>query len=382
LHPSVVSQSAPSVPLDSARLALEKQSPVFDCEKPQIYGLVTSPQRIPSLDGLRGISIWAVMLAHASSHFASTPFHVSRVHDLLSVLSYFGVTTFFVISGFLITKLLLKEHAKTSRIDLTRFYRRRAYRILPAALLYIAIVLCLSQVTLSQAAYALTFTTTYFFGHAAKPLQQLWSLSVEEQFYLLWPLAFWFSVRGAKRYCWAIMFLSPILRIALKHHGYVEYSHLAPAIADSIAPGCLLAFYEDRVRGFVRKYLLSWPVFMSLCTVMICAAGLLYWKEVVLLWGVVPCLLALTISIAIERKDGFLNRGVLVWTGLLSYSLYLWQQPFLVFDGPLNYFSARILMTFAAAYASYRFIEHPLLRLSARRNKDLGLNAAPVILTP
>jgi peptidoglycan/LPS O-acetylase OafA/YrhL len=287
-----------------------------------------------------------------------------------------------VISGFLITKLLLKELAKTSRIDLPGFYRRRAYRILPAALFYIGIVLCLSEVTLSQAAYALTFTTTYFFGHAAKPLQQLWSLSVEEQFYLLWPLAFCFGVRSAKRYCWVIMFVSPILRMALKHHGYVEYSHLAPAIADSLAPGCLLAFYEVPVRRFVKKYLLSGLMFMLFCAMMICTAVLLYWWQVVLLWGLVPCLVALTTSIAIERKDGFLNRGVLVWTGLLSYSLYLWQQPFLVFDGPLNYFWARILMTFASAYASYCFIEKPILRLSTGRNTNITSTTAPGIVTP
>jgi peptidoglycan/LPS O-acetylase OafA/YrhL len=311
VQPSV-SQRAPSVPLDVAPVALEKRSTAFDSETHKLYDSGSSPQRIPSLDGLRGVSIWAVMLAHASSHFGSIPFHVGRVHDLLSVSSYFGVTTFFVISGFLITKLLLRELKKTSRIDLTRFYRRRAYRILPAALFYIAIVLCLSQVTLSQAAYALTFTTTYFFG---------------------------------------------------------------------LAPGCLLAFYEDPVHAFVRKHLRSGRVSILFCAMTICTAFLLYWWQVVLLWGLVPCLLALTISIAIERKDGFLNRGVLAWTGLLSYSLYLWQQPFLLFDGPLNYFWARILLTFAAAYASYSFIEKPILRLSAPRNKDIRPAPAPIVFT-
>jgi len=78
-------------------------------------------------------------------------------------------------------------------------------------------------------------------------------------------------------------------------------------------------------------------------------------------------LLALVISVAIERRDKVLNAGVLVWTGLLSYSLYLWQQPFLVFDGSLNYLSARILLTFVLAYLSYRSIEQPCSK-SVRAN--------------
>jgi peptidoglycan/LPS O-acetylase OafA/YrhL len=72
-------------------------------------------------------------------------------------------------------------------------------------------------------------------------------------------------------------------------------------------------------------------------------------------------MIALIIGAAIERRDKVLNHGPLVWSGLLSYSLYLWQQPFLVFDGPLNFLSVRLVATFAAAYISYRFIEKPAL---------------------
>jgi hypothetical protein len=70
---------------------------------------------------------------------------------------------------------------------------------------------------------------------------------------LLWRLAFSLGVRSAKRSCWVIMFVSPTIRLFLKHHGYAQYAHLAPAIADSLAAGCLLVFYENRVRAFGRK---------------------------------------------------------------------------------------------------------------------------------
>jgi peptidoglycan/LPS O-acetylase OafA/YrhL len=347
-----------------------------------IRGLKDSSQRIPSLDGLRGLSIWAVMLAHASAHFTNTPLHMQRIHDALSTAAYFGVTTFFVISGFLITFLLLKEHTRTSRVDPGNFYRRRAVRILPAAFFYIAVVLLFAKISISQAIYAFSFTTTYFFDHAAMPLQQLWSLSVEEQFYLLWPLAFYFGTRSAKRSCWAVMFLSPVIRIILKDHGYTQYAHLAPAIGDSVAAGCLLAFYQNQVRVFVSKYLLSTPAFLALCTVTVISAGLVYRWDLVLCWGLVPCLLALVISAAIERRDRFFNSGVLVWTGLMSYSLYLWQQPFLVFDGPFNYFWARIVMTLVMGYLSYRFIEQPVLAAYSRRRAEPSLAGSSVIAEP
>jgi peptidoglycan/LPS O-acetylase OafA/YrhL len=370
----MVSTQTASIAPVSAEADVEEGVPKSACSERTLNRPKSSAQRIPSLDGLRGISIWTVMLAHASTHFAGTPLHVRRVHVLLAIMAYFGVTTFFVISGFLITRLLLREHMRTSRVDLGRFYRRRAVRIFPAALSYIVIVLLMAKVTAGQAACALTFTTTYFFDYAAKPLQQLWSLSVEEQFYLLWPLAFCFGLRNAKRYSWVIMFLSPIIRIVVKHHGYTQYSHLAPAIGDSLAAGCLLAFYENQVAEFTKAYFRSTAAFLGLCLVTLSAGCLIYWRDAVLLWGVAPCLLALVISVAIERKDRLLNSGLLVWTGLLSYSLYLWQQPFLVFDGPLNYFSVRILMTFLMAYLSYRFIEQPVLNIYARRRS--GTHAA------
>jgi peptidoglycan/LPS O-acetylase OafA/YrhL len=324
-----------------------------------------SANRIPSLDGLRAISIWAVLLGHASAHFISIPLHTRNVRYALAILSYFGVTVFFVISGFLITTLLCREHSRTSETNLGQFYRRRAIRILPASLFYITIVLLLGHPSIIQSIFAFTFTTTYFFSEAYKPLQHLWSLSVEEQFYLLWPLVFATGVRNARRYCWIIMITSPLMRVLLRHNGYTEYSHCAPAIADSLAAGCLLGFYQDRLREFVKRYLVSPASFLLLCAVTVGIAGVLYKTNLVLLWGLAPCLIALTTSAAIERKDPFLNSRLLVWTGLLSYSLYLWQQPFMVFDGPLNYFSIRLVLTFAVAYISYRFVEQPILKFRA-----------------
>ena len=292
-----------------------------------------------------------------------------------ATLGYFGVTVFFVISGFLITTLLQREYLKTSQIDLGGFYRRRAVRILPASLFFIAVILVFGHPTLIQSIYALTFTTTYFSAEAYKPLQHLWSLSVEEQFYLLWPLIFATGIKNARRYCWVILAASPLVRLYLYRSGYEEFFHCAPAIADSIAAGCLLAFYQDRVRDFVRKYFRPTVSFVALGAATILVAGELYRTHIVLLWGAIPCLIALIICAAIERNGAFLNSAPVVWVGLLSYSLYLWQQPFLVFDGPFSNLFVRLLLTFLMAYASYRLVEQPMLRLRSRKSTATPVKA-------
>jgi peptidoglycan/LPS O-acetylase OafA/YrhL len=341
----------------------------------------TSAGRIPSLDGLRGLSIWAVLLTHASSHFIASPLHGRIMHTVLASLAYFGVTVFFVISGFLITHLLLKEHARTSTVSIANFYRRRAVRILPALLLYFGAVWVLGHPSAVQKLYALTFTTSYFFLPAYPPLQQLWSLSVEEQFYLLWPMLLASGVWTARRCCWAAMLLCPLIRFCLKHNHFLpsSYSHAAPAILDSIAAGCLLAFYYDQVRAFARRWLLSHTAFLSLCVATVLFAEVVYHYDFVALWGAVCGMVVLGICAAIERRDSILNHGPLAWCGILSYSLYLWQQPFLTLDGPLNYLSARLALTFAAAFLSYRFIEQPALRYFTRHASQTQLARASAV---
>jgi peptidoglycan/LPS O-acetylase OafA/YrhL len=329
----------------------------------------TPSNRIPSLDGLRAISIFLVIMAHASSHFSESWIHIHSIRTSFALLSYFGVTIFFVISGFLITSLLIAEYSKNGRICLTEFYKRRSFRILPASLLYIGIVAVLGSPSINQLTYALTFTTTYFYQEAYTPLQHLWSLSVEEQFYLLWPLVFATGIRRAKLYCWVLLLAAPILRFALFGRGFMVYSHFAPAIADSVTAGCLLAFYQDNVSEFVRKYFRSTVSFVALSAGTALVAGELYRAHLVLLWGLIPCLIALIISAAIERKGAFLNSAPLIWVGLLSYSLYLWQQPFLVFDGPFNNLFVRLFLTLFMAYASYRFIEQPILQLRSKKTR-------------
>jgi len=226
--------------------------------------------------------------------------------------------------------------------------------------------------SIPQQLYALTFTTSYFFDQAYSSLQQLWSLSVEEQFYLLWPLIMARGAIAGRRACWAAVALCPIFRFVLKWTGYHKFGTLAPAIMDSIAAGCLLALEYDRVRLLCRAHLCSTKRFVAAVVGTMALAGIVYRCGLTLLWGAVPCMAALVIAAAIERKDLVLNRGPLVWSGIISYSLYLWQQPFLTLAGPLDSFWVRLSMAFPAAFLSYRFIELPVMRFFSER-----LHSAP-----
>ncbi|MEO7329892.1 MAG: acyltransferase, partial [Minicystis sp.] len=148
-------------------------------------------RRIPSLDGLRAISILVVLFGHMAG---TRNFAFSFLDRLpTSELANFGVRVFFVISGFLITRLLFEEHARSGTVSLRGFYLRRTLRIFPAFYVFVAVVLVLDRlgkITLLpyDALTALTYTMN-FHPTASRSWQvgHLWSLSVEEQFYLLWP---------------------------------------------------------------------------------------------------------------------------------------------------------------------------------------------------
>jgi len=343
--------------------------------------LPNAQRRIPSLDGLRGISIWAVIIAHSADHFLFSNIHNHHIRTVLSNCANLGVTIFFVISGFLITSILLAERKRTSRINVRRFYKKRAIRIIPAFVLFTGTILLLCKVSPQQVIYALTFTTSFFFWQAYKPLQHLWSLSVEEQFYLAWPLIFARGVGDAKRWCWLVLIACPVIRAIFVHQGLVYLDHAA--VLDSIAAGCLLAFYREQVQRAIVKISGSGVLFAVFCLMMPVLSLVMNKVEtfswmLVPLTTIVPLFVAVVIGAAIERCDAFLNKGPLMWSGLLSYSLYLWQQPFLVMNGPFNYFTVRLGLTFAAAYCSYRWVEQPIIHFFAERDKRTERVSLPI----
>ena len=319
-------------------------------------------KRIPSLDGLRTLSIALVLLGHL---YGTVHYPQNAVSHFLSLYAHFGVEVFFVISGFLITTLLLKEQQKNKRIDLISFYRRRTLRIFPAAFFFVTLMAIIAY-PLGYLAYAYTYTMCYAGQGRPWLLGHLWSLSVEEQFYLLWPFAFAFAFRFRQAIAISVLLLAPIARLLFWHYGMRDIDEYFPAVADSIAAGCLLACYygvcQRKLAWLIRT---SW--FLPIIGVALASQFLLFRVRLEIVLGGVPSLLiAMCIFAAIERRDWLLNNAVAYYGGLLSYSLYLWQQPFLNRHATAWWASFPINLVFVGACAvlSHLAVEKPFLRLS------------------
>ena len=303
---------------------------------------VLADGRIPSLDGLRAISITAVVLGHlaGTTNFPALIGDPIRNNGLVNIADM-GVRVFFVISGFLITGILMKESRRPGGISLGRFYLRRTMRIFPAYYVFVATVAVLTavgafSVRSTDFAHAFTYTTNYDPDRAWE-VGHLWSLAVEEQFYLLWPLTIiLLGLRNAKAAVVLVILTAPLFR-AFEYQfvpGWREIvGNTFETAADAIALGCLLALTFDRlvVTAWFKQIMAApWVILVML------AAALVLGQ-----WGVTNLLfsmslmnvaIALAIAYLVLHSDGltgrFLNLRPIVYIGTLSYSIYLWQQIF------------------------------------------------------
>jgi peptidoglycan/LPS O-acetylase OafA/YrhL len=341
---------------------------------------VKAPQaerHLRSLDGLRAISITLVLLGHIWGT-RNAPKMELGVGDY----AHLGVVVFFVISGFLITTLLLAEHEKTGTVSLKLFYARRALRIFPASYTYIACVFLLWLLGTYQWGadnfwYAVTYTVNYV-THPCWQLGHLWSLSIEEQFYLLWPLAFF--LLKPKKGLWfagAVVLLGPVARMIgwfFLHATPYRDLPIFPLVADSLATGCVLANAKgwlEQQRWYLRLF---HPVAALSLVALILATNRFLGYTVVHVFG--TSVINICIAILIHRSvydsrdwvGQFLNWKPVAFVGVLSYSLYLWQQLLLDRKSTawVNAFPQNLLFAVGAALASYLLLEKPLLRLRHR----------------
>ncbi|QDU24150.1 acyltransferase family protein [Urbifossiella limnaea] len=331
--------------------------------------------RIPALDGLRAVAVLLVCLAHAhrTTDFPS----LGPLHRLGSIGSV-GVDIFFVLSGFLITTLLLREHEQTGRTSLGGFYLRRSFRILPAYVCFMAFVAALSWYGFAKpSAWDWAAAVTYTMNFVPRPaweLGHLWSLSVEEHFYLIWPVTFLVVPRRALPGVLAgTLALGPLARLAVLIWWPAEarmtdlwtFTRL-----DSIAAGCLVAVLARSPLGFRTLDVLGrwWPAAFVLLVAGL-AAGTLSGKMGIL---VTPTVVALTLGVlvwaAARRAPRWLEARVMVAVGVGSYSLYLWQQPFLNphCEGWYARFPQNLILAGSCALASYWLVEKPFLRIKSR----------------
>ncbi|MFL5363128.1 MAG: acyltransferase family protein [Myxococcales bacterium] len=300
----------------------------------------SSNSRIASVDGLRAISIGLVIFGHLVGT-SSFPIHATVWAPFLSSV---GVRVFFVVSGFLITGLLLAEREKHGSIRLSRFYFRRVFRILVPYYVFLAVAALAAREGFiklgpGDMGYALAYASNYHW-HGTWAFGHTWSLAVEEQFYLLWPaLLVLVGVRRSMLAALAYLAIAPCWRIVLwyffpgSHDGI---GHTFGTVADSIAAGCVLAgmrhrFWQDsRYRAFLAS---RWFVVVPLVVV----ASVAVQERARLAFTVGAVIVNVGVMLCLDRclrfpdaaSTRFLSTRPLVIIGQASYSIYLWQQLFL-----------------------------------------------------
>lgn len=330
----------------------------------------------PEVDGLRALAVVPVILFHAGI----APFSGG----------FIGVDVFFVISGFLITSLLLND-LRENRFSLLAFYERRARRILPALLLVIALSALaawfllpykeLQEFGRSAQSTATFISNVFFWKHTGyfetraelKPLLHTWSLAVEEQYYIVAPILFWTLWRYARRAIaslLAILLLASLLTAEYGTRHWPDAAFFLPHTrAWELALGSLAALVVIR-QGGVRKH----GGLSGLGLLMIMVAIFAYDEQTPFpgLYALLPTLGTALVLIYADKStwvNQLLSQPPLVKIGLISYSAYLWHQPLFAFVRQLSikHPSTEIMLALSAAslglaYLSWRFVEQPLRR--------------------
>ena len=331
-------------------------------------------RNIPSLDGLRALSVAAVVLSHYTMHAGGIPQGVLDVCDPLGTI---GVRVFFVISGFLITTLLLQDRAAGGEVRLGRFYFRRLLRIFPPYYAYLGVATVLAAFGTLPAlgrvwpawAYVSNVAPSagWYTGHT-------WSLSVEEQFYLTWPFAVaMLDRRWATRVATGACLLMPGVRLLARAHYGDEW--MAGTFAfDFLAAGCLLALAPHWVTR-ARAWIVARGGFLvvALLAAAVLAEPVFAYRrgpraELVELVGLPAVeLVAITAAVAwcvahpTSHVGRILNSAPLRVVGVGSYSIYLWQQLFLSPRLPSYTGAGALAATAVMAAASYFLVERPSL---------------------
>jgi len=349
------------------------------------------------IDGLRAVAVLPVILFHAGLTFWSGGF--------------VGVDVFFVISGYLITTILIEERARGT-YTVMGFYERRARRILPA--LFVVLLACipfawiwvppypLEDFARSMAFAALFISNVHFLEHGGyfdldahlRPLLHTWSLAVEEQYYLLFPLVL-FGLGAFRRGKFLIVFGALALAsLAVAEWGWRNYPdenfYFTPSRLWELLAGSICAAILFRREAMKNEGLAALGLAMILAATILYDAGLPFPS----LWTLVP-VLGTCLIILFARSDTLTARVLslrpLVAVGLISYSAYLWHQPVFAFArirgaGEVAgwVMAGLVVLSLVLAWASWRFVEQPVRgrapKLLPTRRGILGVSAAGIAM--
>jgi peptidoglycan/LPS O-acetylase OafA/YrhL len=320
---------------------------------------------VPALDALRGIAILLVLAVHTADALPG---------------GVLGVDLFFVLSGFLITSLLLGEWDRDGRISFRGFYRRRALRLLPALLTMLTVFTVVAAVAVETFSTELTWVLYSLFyvvniaavhegGIDAAGLQHMWTLAQEEQFYFVWPVVLWATVRAGIRPRVLVGLLAAVgvALLAWRASSWLTgatpgYLFYAPETrSDGLVLGCLagVAFSYGLVRRVPLRLatVALVPACFAIATIDLQKPGL---ASILL---PLFCVSATVVLLACVLEHGWwftrlVDHGWLRGLGKISYGLYLWHLPIYVAVG----WELGLPLTVLVALASYRFVEQPFLR--------------------
>lgn len=322
----------------------------------------------PALNGLRAVAVVMVVLFHAfPDQFPG---------------GWVGVDIFFVLSGFLITSILATEFEKHGKLSFSNFYWRRAVRLMPAALALMAVQLIRAvfsphwkDILLSTSAAAFYFMNInlMFRWFPEDLIGHTWSLSIEEQFYWVWPLILSFLIFRRQTISWLFLLLIAITawRIWLGFHGAsIERLYFGTDThTDGLVVGALLAFAPDWLRA--RLATLAWPALAVLAGILLSRHN----NPVMFAFELIASAICGAVLVCGALCKGWFGSALrmqpIVFTGIVSYGWYLWHAPLIL--GAQNHGAHGITMiavictTYAAAVGSWYLIERPARRFAARR---------------
>jgi peptidoglycan/LPS O-acetylase OafA/YrhL len=344
---------------------------------------------IPTLDGWRAIAILGVMASHAG-HSYSAALGRESIFDRFALGTH-GVNLFFAISGLLITSRLLEEWDRSGSVSLKRFYVRRAFRILPPALLYLSCVALLGLFGLLPVTREEFVAATLFFRNYLPPIlgangagfftSHYWSLGVEEHFYLFWPALL--LLAGRKR-ALPVAITIALLIAAWRHveawREIMLFNAIQPTYfarsdtrIDSIMWGVVaaLALARPEIRAVIERHL-STLVYLALVALYGAVTYRFGTRPTAWEASIVPVLIVGTVLRPRSVLGRVLENPVMRWIGRLSYSLYLWELFFVYYPGvPTTLgvwqtFPVNLIAAIACAVASYYLVERPLIKIGHR----------------
>jgi len=352
--------------------------------------------RITNLDGLRGIAIAMVLIHHSANlpwptECTSTPLFKSYWHIAESL--WVGVDIFFVLSGFLITSILIKT--RYAKNYFTGFYGRRLLRIFP---MFFLVLLAVSIVLLWKSEFQLWQFLVLLFsfgnwliigGHEVPVLNHFWSLAVEDQFYLTWPLVlFFFKPRQIVNICFGLIFIAILLRLFLAWGGinaYINYK-ITPTRWDGLAWGAILACLPTcpKFERWIQSHLKQLQYVAAICLLVVFGikGGLFGYSNFSISLGM-PwvellsfALVFQTLQIHDNKLNRILNSMPLQWLGRYSYSIYLLHMPCLfiamylfctkqsISKGALMLaLSFYLIVSLVLARLAWTLVEEPFLKL-------------------